>query len=197
PSGNDTQEQAAQLADQLRFGALPLEFEVASEQQISATLGSDQLEMGLIAGVIGLALVVAYAFLQYRALSIVATSSLVVMGLLAYCILTVLSNLPEMRSRLCLARVGGLELGSAFTGDSFIVYCERVRDEIRDGRGIVASVDHGWDRAKRTILASDTVNLIAAVVLYVLSTGGVRGFAFVLGVTTILDLIVVFLFTNP
>lgn len=196
-SGNFTQEQAAQLADQLRFGALPLEFEVASEQQISATLGTDQLEMGLIAGVIGLALVVAYAFLQYRALSIVTTSSLVVMGLLAYGTLTVLSNLPEIGYRLSLAGVVGLVVAIAFTADSFIVYFERVRDEIRDGRGIVASVDHGWDRAKRTILASDTVNLIAAVVLYVLSTGGVRGFAFVLGVTTILDLIVVFLFTNP
>ena len=196
-SGNFTQEQASQLADQLRFGALPLEFEVASEQQISATLGSDQLEKGLIAGLIGLALVVLYAIGQYRALAVVTTGSLIVMGTLAYGILTVLSNIPEIGYRLSLAGVVGLIVSIAFTADSFIVYFERVRDEIRDGRGIVSAVDHGWARARQTILASDAVNLIAAVVLYALSTGGVRGFAFVLGITTILDLVVVFLFTHP
>ncbi|MGO1226808.1 MULTISPECIES: protein translocase subunit SecD [unclassified Brachybacterium] len=196
-SGNFSQEEASQLSDQLRFGALPLEFEVASEQQISATLGADQLQMGLIAGLIGLALVVLYAFTQYRLLSIVTTSSLLIMGLLTYATLTVLSNIPDIGYRLSLAGVVGLIVAIAFTADSFIVYFERVRDEIREGRGIVAAVDHGWDRAKRTILASDTVNLIAAVVLYVLSTGGVRGFAFVLGLTTVLDLLVVFLFTHP
>lgn len=196
-TGQFTQEQASQLSDQLRFGALPLEFEVASEQQISATLGSDQLQKGLIAGLIGLALVVLYAIGQYRALAIVTTGSLLVMGLLAYGILTVLSNIPEIGYRLSLAGVVGLIVSIAFTADSFIVYFERVRDEIRDGRGIVAAVDHGWRRARQTILASDAVNLIAAVVLYALSTGGVRGFAFVLGVTTILDLLVVFMFTHP
>lgn len=196
-SGNFTQEEASQLSDQLRFGALPLEFDVASEQQISATLGADQLRMGLIAGLIGLALVVLYAFAQYRFLAIVTTSSLVIMGLLTYATLTVLSNIPDIGYRLSLAGVVGLIVSIAFTADSFIVYFERVRDEIREGRGIMAAVDHGWDRAKRTILASDSVNLIAAVVLYILSTGGVRGFAFVLGLTTLLDLLVVFLFTHP
>lgn len=196
-SGQFTQEQASQLADQLRFGALPLEFEVASEQQISATLGSDQLEKGLLAGLIGLGLVVLYAIGQYRALAVVTTGSLVVMGLLTYGILTVLSNIPEIGYRLSLAGVVGLIVAIAFTADSFIVYFERVRDEIREGRGIAAAVDHGWARARQTILASDAVNLIAAVVLYALSTGGVRGFAFVLGLTTILDLVVVFLFTHP
>lgn len=196
-SGNFSQEQADQLADQLRFGALPLEFEVASEQQVSATLGADQLEMGLIAGLIGLALVVLYAFAQYRLLAMVTTASLAIMGLLTYGTLTTLSNIPEIGYRLSLAGVVGLIVAIAFTADSFIVYFERVRDEIREGRGIVAAVDHGWDRAKRTILASDAVNLIAAVVLYALSTGGVRGFAFVLGLTTLLDLLIVFLFTHP
>ena len=196
-SGNFSQEEASQLSDQLRFGALPLEFEVASEQQISATLGADQLQMGLIAGLIGLALVVLYAFAQYRLLSIVTTASLLIMGLLTYATLTILSNIPDIGYRLSLAGVVGLIVAIAFTADSFIVYFERVRDEIREGRGIIAAVDHGWDRAKRTILASDTVNLLAAVVLYVLSTGGVRGFAFVLGLTTLLDLLVVFLFTHP
>ena len=196
-SGNFSQDEASQLSDQLRFGALPLEFDVASEQQISATLGADQLEMGLIAGLIGLALVVLYAVAQYRLLALVTTSSLLIMGLLTYGTLTTLSNIPEIGYRLSLAGVVGLIVAIAFTADSFIVYFERVRDEIREGRGIVAAVDHGWDRAKRTILASDAVNLIAAVVLYVLSTGGVRGFAFVLGLTTVLDLVIVVLFTHP
>ncbi|MCG7309908.1 protein translocase subunit SecD [Brachybacterium sp. ACRRE] len=196
-SGNFDQDTAKQLADQLKFGALPLQFDIQSEQQISATLGGDQLEKGLIAGIIGLILVVAYAALQYRVLSIVTTSSLVVTGVLTYLTLTVLSHIPEIGYRLSLAGVTGLIVAIAFTADSFIVYFERVRDEIRDGRGIVAAVDHGWNRAKRTILASDTVNLIASIVLYVLSTGSVRGFAFTLGLTTIMDLVVVFLFTHP
>lgn len=196
-SGDFSHEEAAQLANQLKFGALPLEFDVASEQQISATLGTDQLEKGLIAGLIGLGLVVLYAFAQYRVLSLVTTSSLVLMGAFAYGVLTVMSNIPEIGYRLSLAGVVGLIVSIAFTADSFIVYFERVRDEIRDGRGIVAAVDHGWSRAKRTILASDAVNVIAAVVLYVLSTGGVRGFAFTLGLATLLDLMVVFLFTHP
>lgn len=196
-SGNFDQDTAKQLADQLKFGALPLQFDIQSEQQISATLGGDQLEKGLIAGIIGLVLVVAYAALQYRVLSIVTTSSLVVTGVLTFLTLTVLSHIPEIGYRLSLAGVTGLIVAIAFTADSFIVYFERVRDEIRDGRGIVAAVDHGWNRAKRTILASDTVNLIASIVLYVLSTGSVRGFAFTLGLTTIMDLVVVFLFTHP
>ena len=196
-TGNFTADQAKELASQLKFGALPLEFTVQSEQQISATLGSDQLTSGLIAGLIGLILVVIYAAFQYRVLSIVTTASLAIMGVLAYLIITLMSNMPEIGYRLSLAGVAGLIVSIAFTADSFIVYFERVRDEIRDGRGIVAAIDHGWDRAKRTILASDAVNVIAAVVLYLVSAGGVRGFAFTLGLTTILDLLVVFLFTHP
>ncbi len=196
-TGNFKHDEASRLSNQLRFGALPLEFEVASEQQISATLGSDQLEKGLIAGLIGLLLVVVYAFFQYRVLAIVTTSSLVIMGVLAYAVLTILSNLPEVGYRLSLAGVVGLVVSIAFTADSFIVYFERVRDEIREGRGIVAAVDHGWARARQTIVISDMVNVIAAVVLYLLSTGGVRGFAFTLGLATLLDLLIVFLFTHP
>lgn len=196
-TGNFTADQAKELASQLKFGALPLEFTVQSEQQISATLGSDQLTSGLIAGLIGLALVVIYAAFQYRVLSIVTTASLAIMGVLAYLIITLMSNMPEIGYRLSLAGVAGLIVSIAFTADSFIVYFERVRDEIRDGRGIVAAIDHGWDRAKRTILASDAVNVIAAVVLYLVSAGSVRGFAFTLGLTTVLDLLVVFLFTHP
>ncbi|MCT1865936.1 protein translocase subunit SecD [Dermabacter sp. p3-SID358] len=196
-TGNFTADQAKELASQLKFGALPLEFTVQSEQQISATLGSDQLTSGLIAGLIGLVLVVIYAAFQYRVLSIVTTASLAIMGVLAYLVITLMSNMPEIGYRLSLAGVAGLIVSIAFTADSFIVYFERVRDEIRDGRGIVAAIDHGWNRAKRTILASDAVNVIAAVVLYLVSAGSVRGFAFTLGLTTILDLLVVFLFTHP
>ena len=190
-------DQAQELANQLKFGALPLEFTVGSEQQISASLGSDQLVNGLIAGLIGLALVIIYAFFQYRLLAIVTTLSLVFMGVLTYEIITLLSNIPEIGYRLSLAGVTGLIVAIAFTADSFIVYFERVRDEIRDGRGVVAAVDHGWARARQTIIASDAVNLIAAGVLYLGSAGSVRGFAFTLGLTTILDLVIVFLFTHP
>lgn len=196
-TGQFSSDQAQELANQLKFGALPVEFTVQSEQQISATLGADQLEKGLIAGLIGLVLVVLYACVQYRTLAIVTTLSLLFMGVFAYGIITILSNVPEIGYRLSLAGVAGLIVSIAFTADSFIVYFERVRDEIRDGRGIPAAVDHGWDRAKRTILASDTVNLIAAIVLYAVSAGSVRGFAFTLGLTTLLDLVVVFLFTHP
>ncbi|MCS6712724.1 protein translocase subunit SecD [Brachybacterium sp. EF45031] len=196
-TGNFSQETAQTLADQISFGALPLQFEVQSEQQISATLGTDQLEKGLLAGLIGLALVVVYALVQYRVLGLVTTASLIVMAALAYGVITVMSNLPEFGYRLSLAGVTGLIVSIAFTADSFIVYFERVRDEIRDGRGIVSAVDRGWERARRTIVASDAVNLIAAGVLYALSTGGVRGFAFTLGLATILDLLVVVLFTHP
>lgn len=196
-SGNFTSDQAQELASQLKFGALPLEFSVQSEQQISATLGSDQLEKGLIAGLIGLGLVVLYAIGQYRVLAIVTASSLAIMGTLAYGVITIMSNMPEIGYRLSLAGVAGLIVSIAFTADSFIVYFERVRDEIREGRGIRAAVDHGWKRASRTILASDAVNIIAALVLYLVSAGSVRGFAFTLGLTTLLDILVVFLFTHP
>ncbi len=196
-TGNFSSDQAQELASQLKFGALPLEFDVQSEQQISATLGSDQLEKGLIAGLIGLALVVLYAVFQYRVLAMVTAASLALMGGFAYAVIAIMSNVPEIGYRLSLAGVAGLIVSIAFTADSFIVYFERVRDEIRDGRGIQAAVDHGWKRAKRTILASDAVNIIAAVVLYLVSAGSVRGFAFTLGLTTVLDILVVFLFTHP
>ncbi|GAB2550432.1 protein translocase subunit SecD [Brachybacterium huguangmaarense] len=196
-SGSFTQASAQQLADQLRFGALPLNFTIQSEQQISSTLGSDQLRSGLIAGLIGLVLVVLYAIVQYRVLAVVTMASLVAMGAMTYGVITIMSNVPEIGYRLSLAGVAGLIVAIGFTADSFIVYFERVRDEIRDGRGIVSAVDHGWERARRTIVASDAVNVIAATVLYLLSTGSVRGFAFTLGLTTILDLVIVFLFTHP
>lgn len=194
-SGSFTRESAATLANQLNFGSLPLSFTVQSEEQISATLGSEQLEKGLIAGLIGLILVVVYSLFQYRALGLLTVASLVVAAVLTYGVITLLSWTQGYR--LSLPGVAGLIVAIGITADSFIVYFERIRDELREGRTLGAAVERGWERARRTILASDAVNFIAAVVLYALTVGGVRGFAFTLGLTTLIDVIVVFLFTHP
>ena len=194
-SGSFTEETAKTLADQLKYGALPISFEVSSSEQISATLGSAQLQIGLIAGLIGLILVVIYTLFQYRLLGFVTIASLVVAGVLTYLAIALLSW--RQGYRLSLAGVAGIIVAIGFTADSFIVYFERIRDELRDGRGLEAAVEAAWKRAKRTIYASKGVNLLAAVVLYVLAVGNVRGFAFTLGLTTIIDVLVVILFTHP
>ncbi|QNV38960.1 protein translocase subunit SecD [Rothia amarae] len=194
-TGNFTEESASALAEQLKYGALPINFTIQSEQQISATLGADQLKMGLIAGLIGLVLVFIYSLFQYRLLGFVTIASLVVAGLISYLAIVLLGW--SINYRLSLAGIAGLIVAVGQTADSFIVYFERIRDEIREGRTIPAAVDHGWVSARKTILASKAVNLLAAVVLYVVSVGSVRGFAFTLGLTAIADLIVVFLFTHP
>ena len=194
-SGSFTAKSASALANQLSFGSLPLNFEVQSEQRISATLGSDHLEKGLLAGLIGLLLVIVYLIWQYRGLAIISGGSLVVAAVATYLVITLLSG--GIGYRLSLAGVAGLIMAVGVTADSFIVYFERVRDEVRDGRPLQAAVDEGWDRAKRTIVVSDMVNIVAAVVLYLLAVGGVQGFAFTLGVTTVIDLFVIFMFTHP
>lgn len=194
-SGSFTNETATNLANQLNFGSLPLNFKVQSEQQISATYGSNHLEKGIWAGLIGLILVMVYLIFQYRALGIVAILSLFVAGAGTYLAITVLSW--TMGYRLSLAGVVGLIIAVGVTADSFIVYFERIRDEIRDGHTLNVALEEGWRRAKRTIIASDAVNILAAVVLYLLAVGGVQGFAFTLGLTTVIDLIVLFLFTHP
>lgn len=194
-SGSFTRENAATLANQLNFGSLPLAFEVQSEEQISATLGAEQLQKGLLAGALGLVLVVLYTIGQYRGLAVVTVASLLVAAVITYGVITLLSWLQGYR--LSLAGVAGLIVAIGITADSFIVYFERIRDEVREGRYLEAAVDHGWRRARRTILASDAVNFLAAVVLYLLAVGGVRGFAFTLGLTTLVDLLVVFAFTHP
>lgn len=194
-TGTFTQESAKSLADKLKFGALPISFDIQSEQQVSATLGSQQLEMGLLAGLIGLALVVVYSLFQYRALGLVTVASLVVAGLLTYLAIALLGW--SQNYRLSLAGVAGLIVAIGQTADSFIVYFERIRDELREGRGLKAAVENGWKRARRTVLASKAVNLLAAVVLYFVAVGNVRGFAFTLGLTAVADLIVVFMFTHP
>ena len=190
-SGSFTQESAKTLADQLKFGALPISFEVQSNDTISATLGSSQLVSGLLAGLIGLILVVLYSLLQYRTLGFVTIASLIVAAAITYLLVLL------MGFRLSLAGVAGLIVAIGITADSFIVYFERIRDELRDGRGLESAVEAGWKRAIRTVLASDAVNLLAAGILFVLAVGNVRGFALTLGVTTVVDVIVVSLFTHP
>ncbi len=194
-SGNFTEESAQTLADQLKFGALPIGFEVQSSENISATLGVSQLQSGIIAGIIGLILVGFYAFFQYRALGGVIVASLIVAAILTYLIITYLSN--QQGYRLSLAGVAGLVISIGVIADSFIVYFERIRDELRDGRSVDGAVEAGWKRAFRTILISGVINFLAALVLYVLAVGNVRGFAFTLGITTIVDLVVVALFSYP
>ena len=194
-SGNFTAQSATALANQLQFGSLPLNFEVQSEQQISATIGTDHLTIGLWAALIGFLLVILYLIWQYRGLAIISAGSLVIASVITYLVITLLSW--AMGYRLSLAGVAGLIMAIGVTTDSFIVYFERVRDEVRDGRPLRAAVEEGWDRAKRTILVSDAVNLVAAVVLYLLAVGGVQGFAFTLGITTVIDIAVIFLFTPP
>ncbi len=194
-SGNFTQESAESLANQLRYGALPLSFNVESIDTISATLGTEQLRLGLLAGLIGLGLVVVYSLIQYRALGLVTVASLLVVGLITYGLLLVFSW--RQGYRLSLPAVAGLIVAIGITADSFIVFFERIRDEVRDGRSLEVAVERGWERARRTILASDAVSFLAAVTLYLLAVGGVRGFAFTLGLTTVIDLLVVFLFTKP
>ncbi|TAL44297.1 MAG: protein translocase subunit SecD [Salinibacterium sp.] len=194
-SGNFTQQSAKTLADQLKFGALPIGFEVQSRDTISATLGSSQLFSGLLAGFIGLILVVVYSLVQYRTLGFVTIASLVVAAGITYLFVDFLSWREGYR--LSLAGVAGLIVAIGITADSFIVYFERIRDELRDGRGLPSAVEAGWKRAIRTILASDAVNFLAAGILFVLAVGNVRGFALTLGITTVVDLVVVSLFTHP
>ncbi|MFM7013797.1 MAG: protein translocase subunit SecD [Actinomycetota bacterium] len=194
-TGSFDKDSSKVLADQLKYGSLPIGFEVQSQENISATLGSEQLTNGLLAGLIGLVLVVIYSAFQYRGLAIVTVGSLLVAAVLVYLFIAILSW--RQGYRLSLAGVAGLIVAIGITVDSFIVYFERVRDEIREGRNLEVAVENAWKRAIRTILASDAVSFTAAATLFLLTVGNVRGFAFTLGLTTIVDLIVVLLFTHP
>lgn len=194
-SGSFTQESAQVLANQLKFGALPIGFTVQSQEDISATLGTNQLQAGLLAGLIGLLLVVVYSLFQYRALGSLTVASLVIAGVVTYLLLTFLSW--RQGYRLSLAGVAGVIVAVGITADSFIVYFERIRDALRDGFSLERAVENGWKKAIRTVLASDGINFLAAVILFVLAVGSVRGFAFTLGLTTLVDIAVVSLFTHP
>jgi preprotein translocase subunit SecD len=194
-TGNFTQNTATTLANQLSYGALPLSFHQQSVQSVSPELGRDQLTAGLIAAGLGLILVVLYLVLYYRGLAVVAVSSLVIAGLLAYLSVVLLGKYQGFA--LSLAGIAGLIVAIGITADSFVVFFERLRDEVRDGRSLRAAVEHGWVRARRTILVSDTVSFLAAALLYYFAIGSVRGFAFTLGLITVIDVVVVFTFTKP
>ena len=194
-TGSFTQLEAQDLANVLKYGALPLAFDRGEVQQVSPTLGSDQLNAGLLAGGIGLGLVLLYSLLYYRGLGLVTVGSLTIAGSLVYLLFLLLGK--WIGFTLTLAGIAGAIVAIGVTADSFIVYFERVRDEIREGRTLRTAVETGWSRARRTILVADFVSIIAAVLLYFFAVGGVRGFAFTLGLTTLVDLIVVFVFTKP
>ena len=194
-SGSFTQQSAEELANVLSYGALPLSFEEQSVTTVTAALGGEQLRAGLIAGAIGLALVVIYLVAYYRGLAFIALLSLLVSGILTYTIMSPLG--PAIGFALNLPAVCGAIVAIGITADSFIVYFERIRDEIREGRTLRPAVERAWPRARRTILVSDFVSFLAAAVLFVVTVGKVQGFAFTLGLTTLLDVVVVFLFTKP
>ena len=194
-TGNFTQAQATQLANVLQYGSLPLTFKILTANTVSATLGHAQLVGGLIAAAIGLALVVIYSFLYYRGLGLVSVASLIIAGTLA--LLSVMLLTKYQNFTLELSGIAGLIVAIGITADSFVVFFERLRDEVREGKQLRPAVEAGWKRARRTILVSDTVSFIAAVLLYYFSIGEVKGFAYTLGLTTIIDVIVVFLFTKP
>ncbi|MYX00611.1 MULTISPECIES: protein translocase subunit SecD [unclassified Streptomyces] len=194
-SGSFDQQSAEDLGNILSYGALPLTFKEVSVTTVTAALGSEQLQAGLIAGAIGLALVIIYLVVYYRGLAFIALLSLLVSGILTYTIMSLLG--PAIGFALNLPAVCGAIVAIGITADSFIVYFERVRDEIREGRTLRPAIERAWPRARRTILVSDFVSFLAAAVLFVVTVGKVQGFAFTLGLTTLLDVVVVFLFTKP
>ncbi|WP_329215584.1 protein translocase subunit SecD [Streptomyces sp. NBC_01485] len=194
-SGSFTQEEAQSLANMLSYGALPLSFKEQSVTTVTAALGGDQLHAGLLAGAIGLVLVVIYLVAYYRGLALIALASLLVSAALTYVLMALLG--PAIGFALNLPAVCGAIVAIGITADSFIVYFERVRDEIREGRTLRPAVERAWPRARRTILVSDFVSFLAAAVLFIVTVGKVQGFAFTLGLTTVLDVVVVFFFTKP
>ena len=194
-TGSFTQLEAQDLANVLKYGALPLAFDRGEVQQVSPTLGADQLNAGVLAAGLGMLLVVIFTLLYYRALGLVTVGSLAVAAVMLYTLILLMGN--WIGFTLTLAGIAGAITAIGVTADSFIVYFERVKDEMREGRSLRTAAETGWVRARRTILIADFVSLIAAVLLYIFSVGGVRGFAFTLGLTTIIDLIIIFLFTKP
>jgi len=194
-TGQFSQAEAQNLAGILRYGSLPLSFESSEAQTVSATLGLASLEAGLIAGGVGLALVFIYCLFYYRALGVLTILSLVLSGVVVYAVLVLLGRWVGFT--LDLAGVAGFIVAIGITADSFVIFFERLKDEVRDGRSFRSAVPRAWVRARRTILSADAVSFLAAAVLYVLAVGQVKGFAFTLGMSTVLDLLVVFLVTHP
>jgi preprotein translocase subunit SecD len=200
-SGDFNQETAQGLANSLKYGALPLAFEKGGEGEgggveiIGPSLAGSQLDAGLLAGAFGLALVVAYCMAYYRGLGIVVVASLAVAATMTYAMVLLLG--AGMGFTLTLPGIAGLIVAIGITADSFIVFFERLRDEVRDGKSLRLAVESGWRRARMTIIAADSVSFLAALILYIFTIGVVRGFAFALGLTTLIDVVVVFFFTKP
>jgi len=194
-TGDFTQASATQLQNQLKYGSLPLNFKILSVQSVSASLGRAQLVGGLLAAAIGLGLVVIYSFLYYRGLGLVSVSSLIIAGVIAMLSVVLLTKYQSFT--LELSGIAGLIVAIGITADSFVVFFERLRDEVREGKQLRPAVESGWKRARRTILVSDTVSFLAALLLYYFSIGEVKGFAYTLGLTTLIDIVVVFMFTKP
>jgi preprotein translocase subunit SecD len=194
-TGDFDQESAQSLANSLRYGALPLTFTAPVVSEEGPTLAADQLSAGLWAGAIGLGLVLLYCLLYYRGLGLVVVASLGIAGVVTFAVVLIMSQ--AVNFTLTLPGIAGLIVGVGITADSFIVYFERIRDEMREGKSMRVAVEQGWIRARNTCLAADTVSLLAAVVLYIFAIGVVKGFAFALGISTIIDLAVFFLFTKP
>ncbi|MDI9915857.1 protein translocase subunit SecD [Rhodococcus sp. IEGM 1379] len=194
-TGSFTADSAKELANTLKYGSLPLSFAASEAETVSATLGLASLQAALIAGAVGLVLVLIYCLVYYRMLGVLIALSLVLSGIMVYAIMVLLGR--YIGFTLDLAGMAGLIIGIGMTADSFVVFFERIKDEMREGRSFRSAVPRGWARARRTILSGNAVSFIAAAVLYVLAVGQVRGFAFTLGLTTILDVVVVFLVTWP
>ena len=193
--GNFTQASAKSLATSLKYGALPVSFSDFSVETVGPSLAGDQLTAGITAGLIGLLLVMIYCLIYYRGLGIVVVGSLLVAGAATYAMVLLLSKTANFT--LTLPGIAGLIVAVGITADSFIVYFERIRDEMRDGKSMRVAVEAGWIRARATCLAADAVSLLAAIVLYIFAAGVVRGFAFALGLSTLIDLVVFFWFTKP
>jgi preprotein translocase subunit SecD len=194
-TGDFDETEATELANALKFGALPLTFTQQEALTVSPTLGTDQLRAGMLAGGIGLVLVVIYSLIYYRALGLVTIASLAISGVLTYACLVILGR--QIGFTLTLAGIAGFIVAVGITADSFVVFFERLKDEVREGRSMRSGVPRAWIRARRTILSADAVSFLAAAILYYLAAGAVKGFAFTLGMSTVLDLVVVFLFTHP
>jgi preprotein translocase subunit SecD len=195
-SGNFTQESAQSLATSLRYGSLPISFDKdPSVETIGPSLAGNQLSAGILAGLIGLTAVMIYCLFYYRGLGLVVLASLIVAAAITYGVVLLLDTAAGFT--LTLPGIAGLIVAVGITADSFIVYFERIRDEMRDGKSMRVAVEAGWKRARNTCLAADAVSLLAAVVLYIFAAGVVRGFAFALGISTLIDLVVFFWFTHP
>ncbi len=194
-TGSFSQEDASNLANVLKYGALPLAFDQGEVLQVSPTLGSDQLHAGLLAGLLGFVLIFLYSLMYYKGLGLVTIASLMVASAIAYLSFLLLGE--WIGFTLTLAGIAGAIVAIGITADSFVVFFERLRDEVREGRSLRSAVESGWVKARHTIIVADMVSMIAAVLLYFFAVGGVRGFAFTLGLTTLIDLLVVFAFTHP